>query len=276
MQRIVILTGAGVSAESGLGTFRDKGGLWDRYDLSEVATPEGFAKNPALVHDFYNARRDNALQAVPNAAHVALARLQAAHGGVTLITQNIDDLHERGGSRDVIHMHGQIMRALCAACGGRWDAPRVMEPVDACPACDTAATRPDIVWFGEFPYHMERIAERWTTPTFRFGRSAIGTSGEGPPGGGLSRRRRGRAENAGDQPRTLPCAGPVSKQGHQRAPGRGRAALGAGGSSSAESVKGARPARWTGGRGVPCAGPVEGRTPGPGCRCQSPWLWPWL
>jgi len=182
MQRIVILTGAGVSAESGLGTFRDKGGLWDRYDLSEVATPEGFAKNPALVHDFYNARRDNALQAVPNAAHVALARLQAAHGGVTLITQNIDDLHERGGSRDVIHMHGQIMRALCAACGGRWDAPRVMEPVDACPACDTAATRPDIVWFGEFPYHMERIAEALADCDLFV---AIGTSGEVHPAAGF-------------------------------------------------------------------------------------------
>jgi NAD-dependent deacetylase len=182
MQRIVILTGAGVSAESGLGTFRDKGGLWTRYDLSEVATPEGFAKNPALVHDFYNARRDNALQAVPNAAHVALARLQAAHGGVTLITQNIDDLHERGGSRDVIHMHGQIMRALCAACGGRWDAPRVMEPDDACPACDTASTRPDIVWFGEYPYHMERIAEALAACDLFV---AIGTSGEVYPAAGF-------------------------------------------------------------------------------------------
>lgn len=182
MRKIVILTGAGVSAESGLGTFRDKGGLWTRYDLSEVATPEGFARNPALVHDFYNARRANALEAAPNAAHAALARLQADHGGVTLVTQNIDDLHERAGSRDVIHMHGQILRALCAACGARWDAPRVMGPRDACPSCGAAATRPDIVWFGEYPYHMERIAEALAGCDLFV---AIGTSGEVYPAAGF-------------------------------------------------------------------------------------------
>ncbi|MCT4685175.1 MAG: NAD-dependent deacylase [Roseicyclus sp.] len=182
MRKIVILTGAGVSAESGLGTFRDKGGLWTRYDLSEVATPEGFARNPALVHDFYNARRANALEAAPNAAHAALARLQADHGGVTLVTQNIDDLHERAGSRDVIHMHGQILRALCAACGARWDAPRVMGPRDACPSCGAAATRPDIVWFGEYPYHMERIAEALARCDLFV---AIGTSGEVYPAAGF-------------------------------------------------------------------------------------------
>lgn len=182
MRKIVILTGAGVSAESGLGTFRDKGGLWTRYDLSEVATPEGFARNPALVHDFYNARRANALDASPNAAHAALARLQAEHGGVTLVTQNIDDLHERAGSRDVIHMHGQIQRALCAVCGARWDAPRVMGPRDACPSCGAAATRPDIVWFGEYPYHMERIAEALAGCDLFV---AIGTSGEVYPAAGF-------------------------------------------------------------------------------------------
>lgn len=182
MRKIVILTGAGVSAESGLGTFRDKGGLWTRYDLSEVATPEGFARNPALVHDFYNARRANALDASPNAAHAALARLQAEHGGVTLVTQNIDDLHERAGSRDVIHMHGQIQRALCAVCGARWDAPRVMGPRDACPSCGAAATRPDIVWFGEYPYHMECIAEALAGCDLFV---AIGTSGEVYPAAGF-------------------------------------------------------------------------------------------
>jgi NAD-dependent deacetylase len=182
MQRIVILTGAGVSAESGLGTFRDKGGLWTRYDLSEVATPEGFARNPALVHDFYNARRANALEAAPNAAHVALARLLGARDGVTLVTQNIDDLHERGGARGVIHMHGEITRALCAACGHRWDAPRVMDPGDACPACGRPATRPDIVWFGEMPYHMERIAEALAACDLFV---AIGTSGEVYPAAGF-------------------------------------------------------------------------------------------
>ena len=113
--RIVILTGAGISAESGLGTFRDVGGLWTRFDLNDVATPEGFARNPGLVHDFYNARRANCRGAEPNAAHRALARLQAAHPTVRIVTQNVDDLHERAGSRQVWHMHGQLARALCAA-----------------------------------------------------------------------------------------------------------------------------------------------------------------
>jgi NAD-dependent deacetylase len=182
MTRIVILTGAGISAESGLGTFRDKGGLWDRYDLSQVATPEGFARNPALVHDFYNARRANALDAAPNAAHRALARLQGAKAGVTLVTQNIDDLHERGGAREVLHMHGQITRALCAVCGARWDAARAMDPRDACPVCGQPATRPDIVWFGEVPYHMDRIAEALADCDLFV---AIGTSGEVYPAAGF-------------------------------------------------------------------------------------------
>jgi NAD-dependent deacetylase len=180
--RIVILTEAGISAESGLGTFRDKDGLWTRYDLSEVATPQGFARNPALVHDFYNARRANALDAAPNAAHRALARLQGARAGVTLVTQNVDDLHERGGAREVIHMHGQITRALCAACDHRWEAPRVMARGDACPACGERMTRPDIVWFGEYPYHMDRIAEALAACDLFV---AIGTSGEVYPAAGF-------------------------------------------------------------------------------------------
>lgn len=182
-ERIVILTGAGVSAESGLGTFRDAGGLWSQYDLSEVATPEGFEKNPALVHDFYNARRDNARGAAPNAAHDALARLARTHPGqVTLITQNIDDLHERAGHPDVIHMHGEIMQALCAACGHRWAAPVHMAPTDPCPACHAPRTRPDIVWFGEIPYHMERIEHAIADATLF---AAIGTSGQVYPAAGF-------------------------------------------------------------------------------------------
>ncbi|ARE42183.1 NAD-dependent protein deacetylase of SIR2 family [Rhodovulum sp. P5] len=158
MTKIVILTGAGISAESGLGTFRDTGGIWSQYDLTEVATPEGFARNPALVHAFYNARRKNAAEAIPNAAHAALARLeQALPGDVLIVTQNIDDLHERAGSRNVLHMHGAITRAKCAACAHEWDAPMEMRADDPCPACKAPATRPDIVWFGEFPYHMEAI-----------------------------------------------------------------------------------------------------------------------
>ena len=140
--KIVILTGAGISAESGLGTFRDVGGIWDRYDLEEVATPEGYARDPALVHEFYNARRANLLGAAPNAAHAALARLEAEWPGeVVLVTQNIDDLHERAGSRSVIHMHGELMQALCAACAHRWDAAPEMFPGTRCPSCGSAGCR---------------------------------------------------------------------------------------------------------------------------------------
>ncbi|HDR29842.1 NAD-dependent deacylase [Rhodovulum sp.] len=175
MTKIVILTGAGISAESGLGTFRDKDGIWTRYDLAEVATPEGFARNPALVHEFYNARRRNAAEAIPNAAHAALARLEhALPGAVRIVTQNIDDLHERAGSRAVWHMHGQITRARCAACGETWTAPMAMRADDPCPSCAAPATRPDIVWFGEFPYHMEAI---WDVLRAAELFVAIGTSG---------------------------------------------------------------------------------------------------
>ncbi|WP_306045689.1 NAD-dependent deacylase [Nioella sp. MMSF_3534] len=183
MERIVILTGAGISAESGLGTFRDKDGLWTRYDLNEVATPEGFARNPRLVHDFYNARRANALDASPNAAHEALARLERERAGELLIvTQNVDDLHERAGSRNVLHMHGALAGALCAACDHRWPAPRAMDPDAPCPACAAPRTRPDIVWFGEIPYHMDQIAEAlWQADLF----VSIGTSGEVYPAAGF-------------------------------------------------------------------------------------------
>lgn len=183
MKQITILTGAGISAESGLGTFRDAGGLWSQYDLEEVATPEGFARNPALVHDFYNARRANCLDAKPNAAHVALARLTREWPGkVTLITQNVDDLHERAGAGGVIHMHGELMGALCAACGQRWTAPREMHATDACPICGALATRPDIVWFGEVPYHMETIGAALAGCELFV---AIGTSGQVYPAAGF-------------------------------------------------------------------------------------------
>ncbi|PWE32026.1 NAD-dependent protein deacylase [Maritimibacter sp. 55A14] len=173
---IVILTGAGISAESGLGTFRDVNGLWTRYDLEEVATPDGFARNPALVHEFYNTRRANCRAATPNAAHLALARLEREGlGRVLVVTQNVDDLHERAGSRAVWHMHGRLARALCAACGYRWDAPDFMDPQDTCPACAAHATRPDVVWFGEYPHRMDEIWERLRAATLFV---AIGTSGQ--------------------------------------------------------------------------------------------------
>ncbi|WP_299745350.1 NAD-dependent deacylase [uncultured Tateyamaria sp.] len=180
---IVILTGAGISAESGLGTFRDEGGLWAQHRIEDVATPEGFARNPQLVVDFYNARRAQAADANPNAAHMALARLQAEHAGyVTLVTQNVDDLHEKGGSVDVIHMHGALNSALCAKCEHRWPAPLEMSVGQDCPNCTGPTARPDIVWFGEIPYHMERI-ERALANADVF--VAIGTSGNVYPAAGF-------------------------------------------------------------------------------------------
>ncbi len=172
---IVILTGAGISAESGLGTFRDKDGLWTKYDLNDVATPEGFQRNRAMVHEFYNARRANCCKAQPNPAHFALAELERRHKGrVLIVTQNVDDLHERGGSRSVWHMHGRLAGALCAACGHRWDAPPLMTPQDPCPACARPETRPDVVWFGEMPYQMEAIWDRLRQADLFV---SIGTSG---------------------------------------------------------------------------------------------------
>ena len=112
----MVLTGAGLSAESGLGTFRDTGGLWSQFPLQEVATPEGFARNPARVHDFYNLRRRLHGEARPNAAPEALARLEWQHGGVLTVTQNIDGLHGAAGTHELIHMHGELCRALCAVC----------------------------------------------------------------------------------------------------------------------------------------------------------------
>lgn len=185
---MVILTGAGVSAESGLGTFRDKGGLWTKYDLSEVATPEGFAKDPAKVHAFYNARRKNAAEAEPNAAHVALAEMQKALGArVMLVTQNVDDLHERAGATDVVHMHGALAGARCAACHHRYAAPLVMGMDDPCPACAEPATRPDIVWFGEMPEHMDDIYAALTQCSLFV---AIGTSGTVYPAAGFAAEAR--------------------------------------------------------------------------------------
>ena len=176
MGPIVILTGAGISAESGLGTFRDEGGLWAQHRIEDVATPEGFARDPRLVHRFYNARRVQAAAARPNPAHHALARLEAAYPGeVTIVTQNVDALHEAAGSRRVQHMHGTLAGALCAACGHRWAAPAQMQPGHPCPACAAPAARPDVVWFGEMPYHMDTI---WDLLRAADIFAAIGTSGQ--------------------------------------------------------------------------------------------------
>ena len=183
---LVVLTGAGISAESGVPTFRASDGLWCGHRVEDVATPEGYAADPALVQDFYNRRRRQLAEAQPNAAHRALARL-GRHHDLTLITQNVDDLHERGGSANVIHMHGSLLGALCAACGHRWPATLVMRSLDACPACGKQATRPDIVWFGEMPYHMDRI-EAALAEADLF--AAIGTSGQVYPAAGLAQHAR--------------------------------------------------------------------------------------
>jgi NAD-dependent deacetylase len=175
MEKIVILTGAGISAESGLGTFRDEGGLWAQHRIEDVATPEGFARDPALVHGFYNARRQQAAKAQPNAAHAALARLERDFtGDVLIITQNVDGLHESAGSRNVLHMHGTLAGALCAACGHRWTAPLQMEPGHTCPSCAAPTARPDVVWFGEMPYFMDEIWDHLREADIF---AAIGTSG---------------------------------------------------------------------------------------------------
>lgn len=184
--RIAVLTGAGISAESGLRTFRASEGLWEDHRVEDVATPEAFQRDPVLVHRFYNMRRADAARAQPNAAHEALARL-AQHHDLTLITQNVDDLHERGGSPEVIHMHGALTGALCAGCGKRWPAPIAMRSLDPCPHCGRPETRPDIVWFGEIPYQMERI---WAAVEMADLFVAIGTSGQVYPAAGLAQHAR--------------------------------------------------------------------------------------
>tara|TARA_R110002072_G_scaffold138109_9_gene281256 strand:- start:1701 stop:2414 length:714 start_codon:yes stop_codon:yes gene_type:complete len=158
MRNIVVLTGAGISAESGIDTFRDGGGLWEKHRVEDVATPEAFARDPDLVQRFYDMRRVAVLTKRPNAAHHALARLEAEwHGALLIVTQNVDDLHERAGASGVLHMHGSHLDAWCTACDARhrWSGTLAENP--PCPACGAPALRPDVVWFGEMPYGMERI-----------------------------------------------------------------------------------------------------------------------
>lgn len=173
---IVILTGAGISVESGIASFRDKDGVWAKLDWRDYATPDAFARNPARVYDFYNRRRRSLADARPNAAHHALARLEAEfRGDFLLVTQNVDDLHEAAGSRRLIHMHGELNSALCQACGMRTGWRGDMSIDSRCPTCHSAGQmRPDIVWFGEMPYQMDRVYDA-------LGRAelfiSIGTSG---------------------------------------------------------------------------------------------------
>lgn len=157
-EEIVILTGAGISAESGLSTFRDPGGIWSRVRIEDVATAQAFARDPERVLDFYRARLEAHAGTEPNPAHAALARLaRAGKHRVVLITQNIDELHEKAGSPEVLHMHGMLRASKCAGCGCRWRGEPHWFGAAACPRCSSAALRPDVVWFGEEPYEMDRI-----------------------------------------------------------------------------------------------------------------------
>ena len=184
MKRIVILTGAGISAESGVPTFRDAGGLWEGNRVEDVATPEAFARQPELVQRFYNLRRAAIQTKEPNAAHRAVARLQNAWPGmVTLITQNIDDLHERGGSPQVLHMHGELLKSRCNDCGDVRECRGNLFTDDLCQPCGARATlRPHVVWFGEMPLYLDEIdAALRSADLF----AAIGTSGLVYPAAGL-------------------------------------------------------------------------------------------
>ncbi|MDP0500813.1 MAG: NAD-dependent deacylase [Verrucomicrobiota bacterium JB022] len=186
-QHIVILTGSGISAESGIRTYRGDEGLWEGHRLEDVATPEAFLANPELVYRFYNERRQQ-LQSPeirPNAAHEAIARLQREYrgGNVALITQNVDNLHERAGSRQCWHMHGSLTRARCTACNTERDWPGELDASHACPACKEVGTlRPDVVWFGEMPLGLDHIVEQVEHCDLFI---AIGTSGVVYPAAGL-------------------------------------------------------------------------------------------
>ncbi|MFN3675087.1 MAG: NAD-dependent deacylase [Sphingomonas pseudosanguinis] len=184
-QNIVILTGAGISAESGIATFRGPGGLWEGHRVEDICTPQALAADPALVHRFYDLRRAALASVRPNPAHDALARLDREwSGGLLIVTQNVDDLHERAGAARMLHMHGALKQALCAACGKRFDWADDLPPGTPCPACAAPALRPDIVFFGEIPYQMERIEAALAQADLFV---SIGTSGAVYPAAGFVR-----------------------------------------------------------------------------------------
>jgi NAD-dependent deacetylase len=183
MSRVVVLTGAGISAESGLPTFRDADGLWEGHRPEEVATPGAYARDPALVQSFYDARRAALDSVDPNDAHRALTRLEDALGDdLLLVTQNIDDLHERAGSTGVLHLHGQLRQAWCTACDARHPWTGSLAAWPPCPSCGAQELRPDVVWFGEIPYRMDDI---WPALERADIFCAIGTSGVVYPAAGF-------------------------------------------------------------------------------------------
>ncbi|GGW88732.1 Sir2 family NAD+-dependent deacetylase [Alteromonas halophila] len=186
LPNVVILTGAGISAESGLKTFRDNDGLWENHRLEDVATPEAFARDPDTVYRFYNTRREQLMSpdVSANDAHLALAELERALGDrLLLVTQNVDNLHERSGSKRILHMHGTLLSARCMHTGQQFDWSASFDAATPCPCCSvTASLRPDIVWFGEVPMHMDDIIMALSKVDYFI---AIGTSGQVYPAAGF-------------------------------------------------------------------------------------------
>ncbi|KKW92832.1 NAD-dependent deacylase [Sphingobium chungbukense] len=183
IRNIVVLTGAGISAESGLSTFRGSDGLWEGHRVEDVCTPEALARNAALVHRFYDERRTKLAEVVPNPAHEALAALDAQWPGELLIvTQNVDDLHERAGAKRLVHMHGELQSALCAACGKAKPWKDALPPASVCDGCGKPSLRPDIVFFGEMPYEMEAIDDALRRADLFV---SVGTSGAVYPAAGF-------------------------------------------------------------------------------------------
>ena len=194
LRNIVVLTGAGISAESGLRTFRAADGLWEDHRVEDVATPQAFRRDPDLVQRFYDERRAQIMAAQPNAAHEALARLDREWSGELLIvTQNIDDLHERAGANRVLHMHGEGLSAWCTACDARHRWTGTLRDNPQCLACGARALRPDIVWFGEMPYRMDEIFAALARADLFV---SIGTSGAVYPAAGFVQEARSHGARA--------------------------------------------------------------------------------
>lgn len=185
-KHVVVLTGAGISAESGIPVFRSETGLWENHKVEDVATYEGFTRDKTMVHNFYNTMRQSLKTKQPNGGHLALTKLQqgleAQGGKLTIVTQNIDDLHEKAGSHDIIHMHGRLNTLLCESCHASvpWFEDSSVETV--CPKCGKKAMRPDIVWFGEMPYQMDEIESALFSCDLFL---AVGTSGVVYPAAGF-------------------------------------------------------------------------------------------
>ena len=184
-KNLVILTGAGISAESGVRTFRDAHGLWENHRIEDVASPEGFFRNPQLVHQFYNDRRRQLLEVTPNAAHFSLVELEENwEGNFLLVTQNVDDLHERAGSKSLVHMHGELLKIFCQNCHSKFEWHDDLTVEIQCMSCGKQKTlRPDIVWFGEIPYQMDFITSHLEAANIFV---SIGTSGRVYPAAGFA------------------------------------------------------------------------------------------